>query len=213
MSGTLREAGLSEIITVGNAKFRTENLLAASAIQDRVGEMGHDLAHHYVEQKRDEVHVLTVLSGGLHFASDLRRRMQDSIDDDNLDLDITSDEVSIESYAGLKSSGTLRFKGRELPDVADKHVLVVDDILDSGLTLSWLARVIKGQKPASLEVAVALCKNGPMRDPDILDGVAIHPGFDIGDEFVVGYGLDLDGHYRDLGGVYGLSPITDSELE
>ena len=111
--------------------------------------------------------------------------------------------MAVSSYgSGTTSSGVVRILKDLDADVADRDVLIVEDILDSGLTLSWLLKNLNSRKPASLEVFTLL------RKPDAIK-VAVEPkyiGFDIPNEFVVGYGLDYDQRYRNLRCVGTLAP-------
>jgi len=113
------------------------------------------------------------------------------------------DWMAVSSYgSGTTSSGVVRILKDLDADVADRDVLIVEDILDSGLTLSWLLKNLKSRRPASLEVFTLL------RKPDAIK-VAVEPkyiGFDIPNEFVVGYGLDYDQRYRNLRCVGTLAP-------
>ena len=120
-----------------------------------------------------------------------------------LHLHADMDWMAVSSYgSGTTSSGVVRILKDLDADVADRDVLIVEDILDSGLTLSWLLKNLKSRKPASLEVFTLL------RKPDAIK-VAVEPkyiGFDIPNEFVVGYGLDYDQRYRNLRCVGTLAP-------
>ena len=187
-------------ITVGNTAYNTKELISAEEVQSRVGEMGRGLAERYEEH--GEVHVLTVLSGAVHFASDLQRAMQSH----RPGLQITSDYVQVASYSGTQSSGTVRFHSPPKFPLEGKHVLLAEDILDTGCTLSWLTNYLEHEKPASLEVAVAVSKDIPERTLALGSTAALHVGFEIPNEFVVGYGLDVNQQYRNLGSIYTLLP-------
>ena len=205
MSVALAGVELPPVITVDGMSFGTQPLISGEDIQNRVDEMGQNLAARYEE--RGAVHVITVMSGALHFASDLRRSMQSH----SQGLRMTSDQVSISSYTGMQSSGVLHFQSAPIRPIEGMHVLVAEDILDSGLTLDWFARYLRGQEPASVEVAVAINKDNPKRRPGLLGQTALHSGFTIPNEFVVGYGLDYEQQFRDLAGVHVLSKMPPSE--
>lgn len=200
MNIELANSQLPPTLTAGQHTYNTKELLSANQIQERVVELGSELADRYGE--RGSVHAVTVMNGALHFASDLRRAMQRA----RPELAITSDQVRVSSYAGTQTSGMLRFQSPPTIGLTGKDVLLIEDIYDTGLTLGWLAKYIVAQEPASLEVAVAVAKDKPGRLPNMLGDVALHTAFAIPDVFVVGYGLDLDQQYRDLDGVYELSP-------
>jgi hypoxanthine phosphoribosyltransferase len=135
-----------------------------------------------------------VLNGAVMVMADLAR---------SLHIHADMDWMAVSSYgSGTTSSGVVRILKDLDADVADRDVLIVEDILDSGLTLSWLLKNLKSRKPASLEVFTLL------RKPDAIK-VAVEPkyiGFDIPNEFVVGYGLDYDQRYRNLRCVGTLAP-------
>ncbi len=135
-----------------------------------------------------------VLNGAVMVMADLARALHIHAD---------MDWMAVSSYgSGTTSSGVVRILKDLDADVADRDVLIVEDILDSGLTLSWLLKNLKSRRPASLEVFTLL------RKPDAIK-VSVEPkyiGFDIPNEFVVGYGLDYDQRYRNLRCVGTLAP-------
>ncbi len=135
-----------------------------------------------------------VLKGAVMVMADLARALHRSVD---------MDWMAVSSYgSGTKSSGVVRILKDLDADLAGRHVLVVEDILDSGLTLSWLLRNLSSRNPASVEVFTLL------RKPDAMK-VEVSPryvGFDIPNEFVVGYGLDYAQRYRNLRCVGTLAP-------
>ncbi len=139
------------------------------------------------EFRGKELTVIAVLNGSLIFAADLLRR---------LPLPLKLDCLSVSSYhGGTESSGTVTFEQLSLPDVAGRHVLIVDDILDTGRTLHAICEKLRRERPpASVRVCVLLRKK-KVRAADL---EADYVGFDIGDEFVVGYGLDYQERYRNL---------------
>jgi hypoxanthine phosphoribosyltransferase len=199
------ESELAPAVMVGDALYEVEPLLSGPEVQAGVEAMGKNLAERYSE--RGSVHVLAVLNGALHFASDLRRSMQRT----NPELTITSDQIRVSSYTGTRSSGMLRLHGDMPNDLQDRHILVVEDVLDTGLTLDWLVRHMTSQKPASVEIAVALHKDNQDRRPGFLGQAAIHSVFNIPNDFVVGYGLDISGRYRDLDGIYKFIPTVPEQ--
>ena len=113
------------------------------------------------------------------------------------------DWMAVSSYgSGTKSSGVVRILKDLDCDITDRHVLVVEDIVDSGLTLSWLVRNLQSRGPASLQVCALLRKPGAAR----VDVDVAYTGFDIGDAFVIGYGLDYAERYRNLPFIGTLAP-------
>ena len=133
-----------------------------------------------------ELTVIAVLNGSLIFMADLLRRIP---------LPLKLDCLSVASYhGGTKSSGEVVFKQVALPDVEGRHILILDDILDSGQTLNAIRRKLEQAKPLSIRVCVLLEKKIQRAAPMHADYV----GFEIGNEFVVGYGLDYMERYRNL---------------
>jgi hypoxanthine phosphoribosyltransferase len=158
-------------------------LIPAERIQRRVGELAGQIAADY--QGRP-VTIVGVLTGCLMFLADLVRR---------LDLSLRIGLIQASSYRGAATTpGELRVQPELVPDVAGRHVLLLDDILDTGQTLAYLVRHLHGLGAASVKVAVLLRKTGRQRVPIEPD----YCGFDIPDEFVVGYGLDFNDEYRHL---------------
>jgi hypoxanthine phosphoribosyltransferase len=134
-----------------------------------------------------ELSVVAVLTGSLIFAADLLRRIP---------LPLKLDCLSVASYhGGRESSGTVNFRQLALPEVAGRHVLILDDILDTGRTLNAICERLRTEaRPASVRVCVLLRKDKPRAEELEADYV----GFDIANEFVVGYGLDFQERYRNL---------------
>ena len=138
--------------------------------------------------------IVAVMTGAMVFCSDLVRQMP-------LRLRISTLRVS--SYPGTATSTQgAKLVEAQLEGVADSHVLLVDDILDSGNTLRLLVPMLQSYKPASIRTCVLLRKDRPEARAFAIDYV----GFDIPDEFVVGYGLDYDDHYRNLPDIVSLRP-------
>lgn len=159
-------------------------LFHTAAIQARIDELAARITEDY---RGKELTVVAVLTGALIFTADLLRRIP---------LPLKLDCVSVASYhGGTESSGEVKFDQLSLPDIAGRHVLVVDDILDSGLTLDAItARFQKECGPLSVRICVLLSKQ-KVRRKEI---AAEYVGFEIEDEFVVGYGMDYQERYRNL---------------
>jgi len=152
-------------------------------IDRRVREMAEEINKDYDEP----VLVVGVLKGGAFFTCDLVKR---------LTMPVTMDFVSVSSYgSGTKSTGFLKFKKDIDEDVSGKHVLITEDIIDSGRTLSMLRKVFEEHGAKSVRIAVMLDK--PARR-EVKDVKVEYTGFTIPDMFVVGYGLDFDQQYRNL---------------
>jgi hypoxanthine phosphoribosyltransferase len=163
-------------------------LIDEARIAARVREMGSqiaaDLQADAQRTGRDEIILIPILTGSIVFVADLIRQMP---------LKLRLGVVAVSSYPGrsMQSKGAA-IRGEIPPDLAGKHVLIVDDILDSGRTLGLVRRLVAEQKPASLRIAVLLRKQ-----VDRAEEVEVeYAGFEIPDAFVVGYGLDFDGYYR-----------------
>jgi hypoxanthine phosphoribosyltransferase len=143
-----------------------------------------------------DVLLIGVLKGAVMFMADLSRAMQ---------IPVQMDWMAVSSYgSGTVSSGVVRILKDLDADVLGRHVLIVEDIIDSGLTLSWLVANLEARGSASVEVVTML------RKPDAakVEVNVAHVGFDIPNEFVVGYGLDYAEKYRTLKGIAVLSPAV-----
>lgn len=156
-------------------------ILTSEEIAERVQELGEQISAEY--RDRDLV-LITVLKGGLFFLSDLCRA---------IDLPLTVDFMAVSSYGpGAKSAVRIT---KDLDDpIEGRDVLMVEDIVDTGLTLNYLLRVLRGRKPASLAVCTLLDKDVRR----LVDMSIDYRGFEVPDRFLVGYGLDLDGVWRNL---------------
>jgi hypoxanthine phosphoribosyltransferase len=158
-------------------------LFDEAAIVSRLDEIASRITADYRDR---ELTVIAVLNGSLIFMADLLRRIP---------LPLKLDCLSVASYhGGTKSSGEVVFKQVLLPDVAGRHILILDDILDSGLTLTAIRRKLEQANPRSVRICVLLQKKIVRAAPIEADYV----GFEIGNEFVVGYGLDYMERYRNL---------------
>jgi len=158
-------------------------LFDGPAINKRLNEMAARITADYPER---ELTVIAILTGSLMFMSDLLRRIP---------IPLKLDCLSVVSYHGqAQTSGEVMFKQLAVPDVAGRDVLIVDDILDTGHTLAAVRKKLETAKPRSIRVCVLLSKRKQRaRDVD-----ADYIGFEIEDEFVVGYGLDFMERYRNL---------------
>ncbi|QIN80678.1 hypoxanthine phosphoribosyltransferase [Rubrobacter marinus] len=160
-----------------------EILVPSAEIQEKVREMGERITRDYAGER---LLLVGVLRGAVVVMGDLMR---------NIDLPCEIDFMDISSYgSGTSSSGVVRILKDLEEDISGRHVLVVEDIIDTGLTLSYLLRSLRARKPASLEICALLSK--PSRRRVELD--VKYLGFEVPDEFVVGYGLDYAGAYRNL---------------
>jgi hypoxanthine phosphoribosyltransferase len=159
-------------------------LFHESTILVRLDELAAQITADYRDK---EVTVVAVLNGSFMFMADLLRRIP---------LPLRVDCLSVSSYhGGTESSGVVTFDQTSLPDIDGRHVLILDDILDSGLTLHSIGAKLRAEtKPLSVRSCVLLAK----RKVRAVEAQADYVGFEIGDEFVVGYGLDFEERYRNL---------------
>jgi hypoxanthine phosphoribosyltransferase len=158
-------------------------LIDEPRIQQRVKELGQQISTHYHGRP---LHLICILKGACVFLADLMR---------HLDLDISLDFMAVSSYGKQKqSSGQVKIIKDLDSSLQDRDVLIVEDILDTGLTLNYLFRNLQARCPRSLEMVTLL--NKPSRR--IMPVQAAYVGFEIPDLFVVGYGLDFGEKYRQL---------------
>ena len=172
-------------------------LLSSQAIQDKVAELGAQLGADYrdaIAENSQDLLLITVLKGAVFFVTDLARAIP---------VPTQLEFMAVSSYgSSTSSSGVVRILKDLDRDINDRDVLIVEDIVDSGLTLSWLLRNLATRRPRSLRVCTLLRKPDAVRaDVDIT-----YVGFDIPNEFVVGYGLDYAERYRDLPYIGTLDP-------
>ena len=158
-------------------------LLSEKEVDDRIQAIGEQISRDYAGK---QVHLICVLKGGSFFLCELAKRIT---------VPVSLDFMSVSSYGSeTKSSGVVKIiKDLDEP-IKGKDVLVIEDIVDSGRTLSYLMEMLKDRGPASLKLCTLLDKP----DRRVIDVPVDYTGFEIPDEFVVGYGLDYDQRYRNL---------------
>ncbi len=158
-------------------------LITAEEIDSKLADLGRQITADY---KGKDVLLVGVLRGAFMVMADLAR---------HIDLPVEFDFMAVSSYgASTQTSGVVRILKDLDEEIEGRHVLIVEDIIDSGLTLNYLMKSLNVRKPASLEIAALLLKEGIQRVPLEVKYI----GFPIGPEFVVGYGLDYAGKYRNL---------------
>jgi hypoxanthine phosphoribosyltransferase len=159
-------------------------LFHEQTILSRLDDLARQITEEYLGK---ELTVIAVLNGSLMFAADLLRRIP---------LPLKLDCISVSSYhGGTESTGIVTFDQLSMPDINGRHVLIVDDILDTGRTLEAICGKLRSAaQPRSIRICVLLRKK-KIRSADL---AADFVGFDIGDDFVVGYGLDYQEQYRNL---------------
>ena len=160
-----------------------EVLFSQQQLEERVDQIAQEITRDYAGQ---EIVLISVLRGSFVFMADLCRA---------IDLPCTLDFMAVSSYGkGTKSSGQVQITKDLSEDITDRHIIVVEDILDSGNTLSYLLKILENRHPASIRLCTLLDKPDRRVKP-----VQVHySGFTIPDAFVVGYGLDYAEKYRNL---------------
>jgi hypoxanthine phosphoribosyltransferase len=171
-----------------------EVLISQDDLKRRVAELGREISDHY--RDADSMPILvSVLKGSSIFLADLIRA---------LDIDVRIDFMSISSYGDGSSSGVVRIVKDLEESIENRHVLVVEDIVDTGLTLNYLRRTLGSRGPASLRAVTLLDKAVRRIIPVDLEWA----GFEIPDVFVLGYGLDHNGIYRNVRYIFATDDIT-----
>jgi hypoxanthine phosphoribosyltransferase len=179
----LADKASHEIWTGGLTDDLSRIILSREQLQTRVTELGRQICADY---SRRDVLVVGILCGSFPFIADLVRAM-------NIPLSI--DFMAVSSYGDrTSSSGVVRILKDLNAPIAGRHVLIVEDIIDSGQTLRYLIDNLETRRPASLEICTLLDK----QEARTVDISTLYVGFDCPNEFVVGYGLDYAGHYRNL---------------
>ncbi|MBN1565878.1 MAG: hypoxanthine phosphoribosyltransferase [Anaerolineae bacterium] len=166
-------------------KYLREVLIDTDTLQTRITELGQEISAAYADT--ENLLLICILKGGVMFLTDLMR---------SLTIPHTIDFMAISSYGtGVReSSGRVRIDMDLKQDVAGKHLLIVEDIIDSGHTLQYILNLLDTRDPASVRICTLLSK--PSRRQVHIDVDFV--GFEIPDKYVFGYGLDLDEHYRNL---------------
>ena len=163
-------------------------IISEKAIMERVHQIADDISNQY----KSEVPILIgILNGSFIFASDLVRAMK---------IDCEIDFIKVSSYSGTKSKGTVHLRKDISADITDRHVIIVEDIIDSGLTIRFIRDRLLDAQPKSVSIVTLLMK------PDLaeIDFDVNWVGFEIPPHYVVGYGLDYDQKFRNLRGVFRL---------
>ncbi|HEX8519799.1 MAG TPA: hypoxanthine phosphoribosyltransferase [Pseudonocardia sp.] len=175
-------------------------LITEDAVREKTAELAEQVGKDYADLcvPPDDLLLVGVLKGAVMFMTDFARA---------LPIPVQLEFMAVSSYgSATTSSGVVRILKDLERDIGGRHVLIVEDIVDSGLTLSWLLKNLESRQPASLAVCALL------RKPDAvqMDVAVRYVGFDIPNEFVVGYGLDYAERYRDLPFIGTLNPAVYS---
>ena len=158
-------------------------MLTEAEVDKRIQEIGEEISRDYAGRK---VHLICILKGGAFFMCELAKRIS---------IPVSLDFMSVSSYGGATiSSGVVRIVKDLDEPLEGKEVIVIEDIVDTGRTLNYLLNLLKERNPKSLKLCTLLDK--PERR--VVDAAVDYTGFQIPDEFVVGYGLDVDQKYRNL---------------
>ena len=162
---------------------RIEEMISEEKVNARICELGAQISKDYAGEK---VHLICILKGASFFACELAKRIT---------IPVTIDFMSVSSYGGsTTSTGVVKIVKDLDEPIADENVIVVEDIVDTGRTLSYLIDMLKDRGPKSLKLCALLDK--PERR--VVEIEADYKGFEVPDEFIVGYGLDYDQKYRNL---------------
>ena len=174
---------MKQIYTEYPSEYLKEVLFTNEQIQNRVAELGQLIARDY---RGKNPHLICILKGASMFHADLIRA---------IDIPLSVDYIAVASYgASTKTTGEVQLLKDLDKSIIGRHVLIVEDIVDTGLTLNYLKQLLENRDPASVRVCTFLSK--PARR--VVDVDVDYLGFEIPDEFVVGYGLDYDERYRNL---------------
>lgn len=164
-------------------KYHIDAMLSEEAVNRRIREMGEEISRDYAGKS---VHLICILKGSVYFTCELAKRIT---------VPVTMDFMQCSSYgAATKSSGVVRVAKDLDEPITGRDVIIIEDIIDSGRTLSYLRALLGQRQPASLRIATLLDKP----DRRVVDVDVEYVGFRIEDKFVVGYGLDFDQQYRNL---------------
>ncbi|RMF48292.1 MAG: hypoxanthine phosphoribosyltransferase [Deltaproteobacteria bacterium] len=169
------------------ADFKLKPLYSADTIADTVRRLGEEITRDY---QGEELLLVGILKGSFLFIADLCRR---------IDVPVTIDFMRLASYGSeTQSSGIIEFRKDLEMSIRGKHVLIVEDIIDSGLTLQSLLHHLREREPASLKVCALIDKRARRE----VQMEADYVGLTMDDGFIIGYGLDYDERYRNLDGIY-----------
>ena len=175
-------------------QYTIKTLISEEKLKERIRELTKEIDRDYAGK---EIHLICVLKGGAYFMTELSKYIT---------IPVTIDFMAVSSYGSKTvSSGIVKIIKDHDEPIEGRDVLVVEDIVDTGFTLSYLLEMLRDRKPASLKLCAML--NKP--DRRIREVKIDYLGFDIPDEFVVGYGLDYDQHYRNLPYIGSIKPEED----
>ena len=184
----INEKKTDDFILVGTEKFVP--MLSEDKLQKRIKELGKQISEDY---KSKLPIFIGVLNGSFMFLADLMK---------NVDIHCEMDFFKLSSYGDAKiSTGNVKLLKELNADISERHIIVVEDIVDSGLSITYIKKILDQFNPASIRYASLLVKPGSLKYDVKIDYI----GFEINDEFVIGYGLDYAQKYRNLRSIYVLS--------
>ena len=165
-------------------KDKIKVLIAEETIQKRINELAIEISKDY---KNEEIVLICILKGSTYFAIDLSKKL--------INNDVILDFMKVSSYGNnLETTGKINFSLDTSIDIKNKNVIIVEDIIDTGLTLNYLYNYLKNKDSKTLKICALLDKKGRRKENINID----YTGFKIENKFVVGYGLDFDEKYRNL---------------
>jgi hypoxanthine phosphoribosyltransferase len=170
-------------------------LIPQNRLQERVSELGREISEGYGDK---DLALIAILRGSFIFAADLLRAMT---------IDASIDFMAISSYGGQQGSGVVRITKDLDQSIDGRNVLLVEDIIDTGLTANYLMQALRRRNPASIALCALLDKSARR----IIDLPIAYRGFEIPDVFVVGYGMDYQQRYRNLPHIAALRPIRPAD--
>jgi len=174
-------------VSIGNRTF--EPFISNEQINERIQEIAAELNAEY---EGSNPMFISILNGAFMFTADLLKKVS---------IPCQLSFVKLASYSGISSSGQVKELVGLAEDIRDRQIIILEDIVDTGLTLSSISKQLETRQPASIRVATLLQKPDCLKVPVKVDYI----GFSIPDKFVLGYGLDLDGYGRNLPDIYQLS--------
>ncbi len=168
-------------------QLKTKTLIDAPTIAARIRELGQELKNHYQDQP---LTLMVMMNGAMIFGADLARA---------IDTPLWIDSLRVSSYQGLGSSGTVTFAALPKLPLTGRHILLVDDILDTGLTMKQVMLMMDKEKPLSVKTCILFDKQVPRVEGGLAQ--ADWTGFQVPPKYIVGYGLDAEEYYRNQSGI------------
>ena len=175
---------------------KKKELITKTILQRRIKELAKKIEKDY---KGKDLTIICILKGSIYFTADLTKY---------LNKDVTIEVMRLSSYEGTNSTGVIKLKLDLDEPVTNKNILIIEDIIDSGKTLSYLIDYLRAQNPASMKLCTLLDKP----DRRVVNVNVDYTGFKIANHFVIGYGMDLDEKYRNLPAIYCFINSEEDEI-